>query len=131
MRLIILAIFILAAVAPASASRRAKLRNPTFVLKDSHSVAEVKKAVRAALSQKKWAVFKTTDTSFEAVYRARKHRVDVLIEFSKDRVKVSYISSKNLLYKKKKDGTEFIHERYFIWLQNLHKEIKRNLGEQP
>ncbi len=129
MKQIILVIFVLAAVSPATADRRVQLRDSAFLLKKPHSVAGVTKAVQAALTKKNWTIVKTTGATIEASFLIRTHRVDVLIECSKDEVKTIYVNSQNLMYKKKKDGTEYIHGRYYAWLRYLKREIKLYLSE--
>lgn len=48
--------------------------------------------------------------------------------YGNGQVKLAYVDSTNLDYKKDRDGTEEIHPNYLNWMQFLSSDIRANLG---
>jgi len=110
--------------------RTAPLYNPEPIsVPEGLSMKEVGKAVKLAMIQRGWAASSAKPGKILAVLHIRKHTAKVLITYDKKSVKIKYVGSENLKYKKKEDGTEIIHKNYNSWIRNLATDIQAKLSE--
>lgn len=59
------------------------------------------------------------------------HRAKVAITYDTKTMKIQYVSSQNLAYETKPDGSRVIHPRYLTRVNNLRKDILRDLNAPP
>ncbi len=95
------------------------------VTPDGVKISQVRKAILRGGASKGWMVKKTKKKNeYMATISVRKHRVDVLIPYSRKSFSINYKDSENMNYNDKK---KLIHRNYFRWVVNLRKEITKEL----
>jgi hypothetical protein len=90
------------------------------------TVKEVSKAIRQGLSKRDWQVTEDAGGKIDAMLHNRKHVVKVQIPYTKQTVRITYVSSENLNYEEK-NGLKFIHRAYQKWIDNLVMDISNSL----
>lgn len=110
--------------------RTAPLYNPEpIAVPEGLKVKEVGKAVKLAMVKRGWRAGNVKPGKILAVLHIRKHTAKVLITYDDKEVKIRYVGSENLKYKKEDDGTEIIHKNYNSWVRNLANDIEAKLSE--
>ena len=111
--------------------RQAELTTPDYSISHTFpnaTTATVKAAILGACLERGWEVISKTDSLIVAsLHHHGKEHVTVEISYTKDHIKISYKSSVNLLYEKKK-GTTYIHKSYNRWVNNLKLSINTRLA---
>lgn len=99
---------------------------PPIVVPDDLSYEQIEKDIKRAMVGRGWLVEEESDGEITAVLRLRSHVARILIEYSSEKVNISYVSSENLKYREKK-GKRTIHKNYLSWINNLASDINKNL----
>lgn len=110
--------------------RTGPLVNPDPIpVPDGLTMKDVRKAIKAGMVERGWGLEKDKPGEIIAVLHIRKHMAKVRIQYDTRQVRITYLDSKNLKYKKKDDGTEIIHKNYNGWVQNLAGDIRKALSK--
>ena len=108
------------------------------------SLEQTTKAIKLGAATAGWDIQPISDNQMRAIYRVRRHKVIVMIDYSTDSYTIRYASSVHMKVKcgKENDPTKaptvtagdhpcpggvaptFIHPKYNEWVQNLHNAIK-------
>jgi hypothetical protein len=90
------------------------------------TVKEISAAVRTGLSKRNWIVSKDEKGKMEAVLNVRKHVLRIALTYDKSNVRMTYLSSENLL-EEEKNGVKYIHKKVPQWLSNTSADIASSL----
>lgn len=109
-------------------ARHAELVNPPAIavpakLNDKVVVKEIKRA----LLQRGWEIDSESPGAIDSTLHLRDHVARIKITYGGEQVKLAYVDSTNLDYRKNRDGSEEIHPNYLGWMQFLASDIKANL----
>ena len=111
------------------AARHAPLVNPAPITVPANlSDKEISKEIRRALLQRGWEVDSETPGVIDSTLHLREHVAKIKVTYGNGQVKLAYVDSTNLEYKKDRNGTEEIHPNYLNWTQFLSNDIKANLS---
>ncbi|MBS0214871.1 MAG: hypothetical protein JSR63_06370 [Proteobacteria bacterium] len=111
------------------AARHAPLVNPAPITVPANlSDKEISKEIRRALLQRGWEVDSETPGVIDSTLHLREHVAKIKVTYGNGQVKLAYVDSTNLEYKKDRNGTEEIHPNYLNWMQFLSNDIKANLS---
>lgn len=114
---------------PVLAKRADPLVNPApIAIPASLSDKEISKEIRRALLQRGWEVDSESAGTIDSTLHLRDHVAKIRLTYLDHQVKITYVDSTNLNYKKDRDGTEEIHPNYLNWINFLSGDIKANLG---
>ncbi len=111
------------------AARHAPLTNPPPIaipvkLSDKATVKEIKRA----LLQRGWEIDSESPGVINSTLHLRDHVAKIKVGYGDGQVKLAYVDSTNLDYKKNSNGTEEIHPNYLGWMQFLASDIKANFS---
>jgi len=88
------------------------------------SKEQLESAVVKAALKRNWTIQKGTENEFFAKMQLRQHMVEVKLKLQPGRVDAEYVDSENMDY----DG-EKIHKKYYMWVDKLLADIKKNSNE--
>ncbi len=115
-------------VVGAAAARKADLVDPApLAVPAGLSDAQVTKDIKRALVGRGWVVAFEEPGHIESTLRLRDHVARIDITYDTATIKIAYVMSTNLDYKKKKDGSAVIHGNYLSWIDNIVKDMDTNL----
>ena len=104
------------------------VHNPSFSV-SSKSLAQVDKAVKAALKKRSWIITSQGKNTISAKYnRGAKYSANVKIDYSATNVSVKLVDSYNLLQGVDESGQAVIHKTYNGWVRNLENDIQLELS---
>jgi hypothetical protein len=92
------------------------------------SVEQVSRDIRRALAARGWTIDGERPGQIDASLHLRTHRASVRIDYDRDAVRLSYVSSDNLKYKEDRKKGPMIHGNYIGWVGNLMRDISINLN---
>ncbi len=92
----------------------------TVVMKNPDQMAS---SIKQALRSRRWIISKEEPGTIYAKLLVRSHMAEIKIDYDDKSFDIQYVNSHNLKYKKKPDGTEYIHRHYNSWIQNLTNDI--------
>ena len=120
-------VFLLLLALVAGACRTAPLYQPhvTFSARD---VGSVEQAILHALANRRWLAKQEGAGVIIGTLNLRTHQAVVRIEFTADSYSIRYVDSKELLYERKANGDQVIHQHYNGWIAYLVKDINAGLG---
>lgn len=91
------------------------------------TAADVEKAIRLGLLEKKWRVEDSQPGLITGVLLVRAHQARVTITYSTSAVNIRYLDSQNLRYDSN-DGQPVIHGNYNKWVSEMAAAIQTALG---
>jgi hypothetical protein len=94
---------------------------------DKLSAKEIHNSLRHTLMTRDWHIDKETSSEYVATLHVRVHSLTIRFVEGGGKIAMSYVSSENLDYKIKPDGTRTIHRKYPEWMANLKQAISRDL----
>jgi hypothetical protein len=110
------------------AFRQAPLRNPEPIVVPAKVTSEQEvKAIKAALLHRQWVVTGEEPGKIGATLQHKEYSVRIFFRYDPRSIQIRYVDSVNLKYEKKKDGSEYIHKNYPLWIENLVTDIQSNL----
>lgn len=83
------------------------------------------KDLKRALLGRGWQVEAERPGEIDAILRLRDHVAKIRIAYTASEVRIAYVDSTNLDYKKK--GTPHIHRNYLSWIDNIIRDFRTNL----
>jgi hypothetical protein len=95
------------------------------------SIEKVASVIESAILKRRWWVDKQEAGRMVVIQLVQGHRAKVAIAYDTKTVKIQYVSSEKLGYEAKADGSRFIHPRYLAWVENLRRDILRDLNAPP
>lgn len=95
------------------------------------SVDKVASVIEWATRKRQWWVDKQEPGRMVVVQLVQGHRAKVAIVYDAKTVKLQYVSSQNLGFEARPDGSRVIHPRYIAWVNNLRSDILRDLNAPP
>lgn len=108
------------------------LLRPSRGLTPAREPAAVEAAILKALRNRGGAAQKEQPGVLLATIDVRTHQVVTRITYSGIGVHVDYVSSRNMDYERKADGTEEIHRNYNGWVANVLRDTEADLeGRAP
>jgi len=113
------------------ACREKPLWNPGSVAVATSSREHMRNAIDLALRHRGWAIAKEEPGRVEATLYIRSHVANIAIEYDDKQYNITYLDSQNLKYRKKADGTEWIHGNYNEWIENLVRDISVYASHNP
>lgn len=102
---------------------------PPVAVPSNVSEKELVKQIKKAFVGRNWSIEKEEKGSIKATLYLRSHVARVSVDYTKDEVTLTYLSSENLAYKEKK-GKRYIHKNYLTWIQNVRNDLNKNLQLQ-
>lgn len=105
------------------ACRKKPIWNTGSVAVSTASAEQMRNAIGQALRNRGWAIANEQPGRVEATLFIRSHVAKIAIEYDDKQFSISYLDSQNLEYEKKPDGTEYIHDNYNGWIENLRRDI--------
>jgi hypothetical protein len=113
-------------------ARQAPLIDPDPIdVPPGMSIARISSVIESAILKRRWWVDKQEAGRMVVVQLVQGHRAKVAISYDTKTVKIQYVSSQNLAYELKPDGSRVIHPRYLAWVKNLRSDILRDLNAPP
>ena len=112
----------------AGCARTAKLYNPPRASFLSTDAGTVERAIIEAMNRRRWVPTREAPGVVLGTLHIRSHTAVVRIEYTADSYQLKYVSSDNLNYRRKSDGSEVIHSNYNGWVQNLVNDINARLA---
>ncbi len=104
------------------------LVDPTpVIVPDKLSAKDVHNSLRHTLAARDWHIDQETASEFVATLHVRVHTLTIRFVEGGGKIAMNYVSSENLEYKIKSDGTRIIHRKYPEWMANLKQAISRDL----
>ena len=101
---------------------------PEVSLAQPVPIDSMQKVVTAAAMTNNWQIVKNTTGSLHLRYaRQPKWWVDVVVTYTENKYKISYVDSYGLDYQVKGSGA-VIHRNYNRWIRNLDKKIQLELN---
>jgi hypothetical protein len=83
--------------------------------------------LRRTLVTRNWHVDSEKPNEFVATLQIRVHSLTMRFTESSGSIAMQYVSSTNLDYEVKKDGTRVIHRKYPGWCENFARVLRQNL----
>ncbi|MGH8041956.1 MAG: hypothetical protein ACREPN_07935 [Rudaea sp.] len=109
------------------AFRQAPLVNPPSIaipVKDTPEQAS--KSIKAALLHGQWLVTLDNPGEIDGTLARNEYSVSIAVSYDTSKIQIRYVDSSNLKYEKK-NGVEYIHKNYLIWIRDLVAQIESNL----
>jgi len=91
------------------------------------SSQEVHKVLRRTLLQRGWMIDSDKPDEIVATLNVRVHSLTMRFTERPGSIAMQYVSSQNLDYAVKKDGTRVIHRKYPGWCDSLARALSQNL----
>jgi hypothetical protein len=107
--------------------RQTQIFNPRIEF-ESRESDTVRKAILKALANREWIVRASEPGAITGVLNIRDHQATISISYAPDFYSIRYVASTELLYERKSDGSELIHEHYNDWIANLVNDTNAALG---
>lgn len=105
-------------------ARTMRLVNPDpIVLRSSMSMEQIREKIWDALKRRRWYVTEEEPGVMIATVSVRTHSAKVRIDFDTESIRLSYLDSENLKYRKTRKGEEYIHKNYHVWIRHLTREL--------
>ena len=101
----------------------ARIVNPGPISVRTPSAEQMRTAIGQALRNRGWAIAREEPGQIDATLFIRSHVAKIRIDYDAEKFSIAYLESTNLDYMKKGDGSEYIHENYNGWIQNLVHDI--------
>jgi|SRR5579862_5533711 len=111
----------------AGGCRTATLYQPPPVSFFPMETTNVEHAIIAAMAKRGWTASREGPGAMLGTLHLRDHTVVVRITYTKDSYQIAYVSSENMQFSKKSNGTEVIHKNYNAWINNLSRDINAQL----
>lgn len=108
--------------------RTAQLHNTGRVPVQASSTEHMREAILQSLAARRWVAAEDQPGLIQATLFVRAHTAKVRIEYDAESFSISYADSNNLKYRKRADGTEYIHGNYNNWVRILMQEIAVRAG---
>jgi hypothetical protein len=118
---------LLIALAVAGCGRTATLYQPPRVAFFPMDTTAVEHAIITGMVKRRWVASREGPGSILGTLHLRDHTVVVRITYTNDSYQIAYVSSENMKYSRKADGTEIIHKNYNSWIDNLTRDIDAEL----
>lgn len=126
--LLVTAALALAISAPVQARHAPLVNPPAVAIPAGLSDKVVVKEVKRALLQRGWEIDSESPGVINSTLHLREHVAKIRVTYADSQVKLAYVDSTNLDYRKSSNGSEEIHPNYLNWMQFLSNDIKANLG---
>ena len=105
-------------------TRTMRLVNPDpIVIRSSQSVEQIREGIWDALKSRRWYVTEEEPGVIVAAVSVRTHSAKVRIDYDTESIRLSYVDSENLKYRKTRRGDEYIHKNYHHWVRHLTREL--------
>ena len=92
-----------------------------------YTPAQIQKAITKALINRGWQVTARKSGEVLSTLFIRRHMAKIRIIYDADAVRLEYVDSFNLGYRKHERKGPLIHRNYNNWIRNLEKDIQRFL----
>ena len=110
------------------ACRAAQLYDPGRVQARTSSAEDMRQAILVSLAARGWVAAEDQPGVIHATLYVRAHTAKIRIDYDAESFDINYADSSNLEYEKSAGGTEYIHENYNSWVQNLVRDISIRAG---
>ncbi|MBI1814891.1 MAG: hypothetical protein HYR72_07935 [Deltaproteobacteria bacterium] len=110
-----------------TACRAAPIYNPRIEF-PARNPDTVEQAILKALANRRWLATKDAPGVITGTLNLRSHQAVVRIEYTDNSYSIRYAGSTELLYQRKPNGEEVIHQNYNSWVKNLVRDINTSLG---
>lgn len=104
-------------------TRTMRLVNPDPILVRSQSVEQTREGIWNALQRRRWNVTAEEPGVIVATVSVRTHSATVRIEYDAGSIRIGYVDSENLKYRKTRKGDEYIHKNYHTWVRHLIRDM--------
>ncbi len=120
----LLQIITLVAVLPSVVScNTLRLVNPSPI-RAAGSMEQTRKVILQSLGAKSWGITSHEPGKILATLHARKHMAEVEITYDSEEIRIRYVDSEKLEYRKSWfSEKEYIHGKYNAWVQDLAAAI--------
>lgn len=109
------------------AFHQAPLVNPPSIAVPAKDTPEqVNKSIKAALLSGQWLVTADNPGEIDGTLARNDYSVNIAIAYDARKIQIRYVDSSNLKYEKK-NGVEYIHKNYLVWIRDLVAQIQSNL----
>lgn len=109
------------------AFHQAPLVNPPSIAVPAKDTPEqVSKSIKAALLHGQWLVTADNPGEIDGTLTRNDYSVNIAVTYDAHKIQVRYVDSANLKYEKK-NGVEYIHRNYLVWIRDLVAQIQSNL----
>ena len=105
------------------ACRTAPLVNPDPIVIRSQSAEVTRERIWNALQRRRWYVAADEPGEIVAKLSRPGYSATVRIEYDAESIRIDYVDSEGLDYRRTKKGKEFIHQNYMKWVQYLLRDI--------
>lgn len=115
------------------AEARTKVLKPIIEFRlNAPNDALAESVVKRALEGRHWVVLpsKMPNTT-QAMLGLRGHSVTIELAWTKESVKITYITSEDMSYEIDEDGTQHIDRYYYRWVKLLKRDMIKFLGRAP
>jgi hypothetical protein len=87
---------------------------------------QVNKSIRAALLSGQWLVTADNPGEIDGTLARNDYSANIAVFYDDKKIQIRYVGSSNLKYEKK-NGVEYIHRNYLVWVRDLTAQIQSNL----
>lgn len=87
-------------------------------------LSDIEKGIKRAGIHRGWIFREAGKNKLEGTVMVRSHKATVDIPYTKENYQINYVSSENLKYNATKNT---IHRNYYRWIENLKRDIDREL----
>lgn len=109
------------------AFHQAPLVNPPSIAVPAKDTPEqVSKSIKAALLRGQWLVTADNPGEIDGALARDDYSVNIAVSYDTGKIQIRYVDSANLKYEKK-NGVEYIHKNYLVWIRDLVAQIQSNL----
>jgi hypothetical protein len=102
---------------------------PPVIAPTGLTAPEVHKVLRRTLLQRGWKIDSEKPAEIVATLIVREHSLTMRFTESPGSIAMQYVSSENLDYAVKKDGSRVIHRKYPGWCNNFARALSQNLDQ--
>jgi hypothetical protein len=104
---------------------------PIHMTKHHYGLGDVEKAIVRAGTNLGWQMRTVKPGLIDAKLYSEDQVAEISINYSTSLYSIKYLNSQNMNYKAKAGKPEIIYEDYNLWVQELDKEIRKELLVHP
>ncbi|HZW52154.1 MAG TPA: hypothetical protein VFF05_09840 [Rudaea sp.] len=99
---------------------------PSIAVPPKDTPDQVNKSIRAALLSGQWLVTANNPGEIDGTLARNDYSANIAVSYDDKKIQIRYVDSSNLKYEKK-NGVEYIHRNYLVWIRDLAAQIQSNL----
>jgi hypothetical protein len=99
---------------------------PSIAIPAKDTPEQVNKSIRAALLSGQWLVTADNPGEIDGTLARNDYSANIAVFYDDKKIQIRYVGSSNLKYEKK-NGVEYIHRNYLVWVRDLTAQIQSNL----